>query len=46
MEFFEAVKNRKSVREYSTAEVKKDLIEKIIDAGRLSATARNEQPWE
>ncbi len=46
MEFFEAVKNRKSVREYSTAEVKKELIEKIIDAGRLAATARNEQPWE
>lgn len=46
MEFFEAVKNRKSVREYSDKEVKKELIEKIIDAGRLAATARNEQPWE
>ncbi len=46
MEFFEAVRNRKSVREYSDKEVKKELIEKIVDAGRLAATARNEQPWE
>jgi nitroreductase len=46
MDFFETVKNRKSIREYSDKEVKKELIEQIIDAGRLAATARNEQPWE
>ena len=46
MDFFETVRNRKSVREYSVKEVKKELIEKIVDAGRLAATARNEQPWE
>lgn len=46
MDFFEVVKNRKSVREYLDKEIKKDLVEKIIDAGRLAATARNEQPWE
>jgi nitroreductase len=46
MEFFEAIKNRKSIREYSNKTVSKDLIEKIVDAGRLAATARNEQPWE
>jgi nitroreductase len=46
MEFFEVVKNRKSVREYSGREVDKGLIERIVDAGRLAATARNEQPWE
>jgi nitroreductase len=45
MEFFEVVKNRKSVREYSDKEVKVEFIEKIIDSGRLAATARNEQPW-
>lgn len=45
MEFFEVVKNRKSVREYSGKGVSRELIEKIIDAGRLAATARNEQPW-
>ncbi|MFC1623949.1 nitroreductase family protein [Candidatus Omnitrophota bacterium] len=46
MDFFEVVKQRKSVREYSEKKVDKLLIEKIIDAGRLAATARNEQPWE
>jgi len=46
MEFFEVIKNRKSIREYSDREVEKGLIEKIVDAGRLAATARNEQPWE
>ena len=46
VDFFEAVRNRKSVREYSDKEVGKELIEKIADAGRLAATARNEQPWE
>ncbi len=46
MDFFDVVKNRKSVREYSDKEVGKELIEKIADAGRLAATARNEQPWE
>ncbi|MBU1913039.1 MAG: nitroreductase family protein [Candidatus Omnitrophica bacterium] len=46
MDFFEVIKNRKCVREYSDKVVPKLLIEKIIDAGRLAATARNEQPWE
>ncbi|MFC1666468.1 nitroreductase family protein [Candidatus Omnitrophota bacterium] len=46
MEFFECLKQRKSVREYSEKIVEKELIKKIIDAGRVAATARNEQPWE
>jgi nitroreductase len=46
MDFFDVIKNRKSVREYSEKPVSKDLIQKIVDAGRLAATARNEQPWE
>lgn len=46
MDFFDVVKERKSVREYSDKAVEKGLIEKIIDAGRVAATARNEQPWE
>jgi len=46
MEFFEVVKQRKSVREYSDKKVDKATLEKVIDAGRVAATARNEQPWE
>jgi nitroreductase len=46
MDVFEAIKQRKSVREYSEKKVEKYLIEKVIDAGKVAATARNEQPWE
>ncbi|MDP8229760.1 MAG: nitroreductase family protein [Candidatus Gorgyraea atricola] len=46
MEFFEVIKQRKSIREFSEKVVEKELLEKIIDAGRVAATARNEQPWE
>jgi len=46
MDVFDAIHKRKSVREYSSKIVDEALIEKIIDAGRLAATARNEQPWE
>ena len=46
MDLFGAIKQRKSVREYSDKKVGKELIEKIVDAGRVAATARNEQPWE
>lgn len=46
MDFFEVLAKRKSVRSYAEKIVPKQLIEKIIDAGRLAPTARNEQPWE
>ncbi len=46
MEFFEVIKQRKSIREYSEEKVTEQLIRQIIDTGRLAATARNEQPWE
>jgi nitroreductase len=46
MDFFDVVKQRKSIREYSDKSIDRTLIEKIIDAGRVAATARNEQPWE
>ena len=46
MDIFEAIKQRKSIREYTEKKVEKELIEKIVDAGRVAATARNEQPWE
>ncbi len=46
MEFFECIKMRRSIRQYSDRSLFMDDIEKIVDAGRLAATARNEQPWE
>ena len=46
METFEALASRCSVREYQDKPVKKDLLEKLIDAGRRAATARAVEPWE
>jgi len=46
METFKAISERASVREYQDKPVGKDLIEKIIDAGRRAPTARAVEPWE
>ncbi len=46
MDAMEALRTRRSCRRFEDREVPDDLIEQIVDAGRLAATARNEQPWE
>lgn len=45
MDFFDVVNKRVSIREYSDKAVEREVIEKIVSAGRLAATARNVQPW-
>jgi nitroreductase len=45
MDFIELVKKRQSVRKYLAKPVSRDLIEKCIDAARLSPSACNSQPW-
>lgn len=46
MDIFDAIKLRSSVREFTDKPIPKDLIEKIVDCGRLAPTARKEEPWE
>lgn len=46
MDTFEAILNRKSVRQFLDRPVEKDKLEKIIDAARHAPTARGEEPWE
>jgi len=46
MDALEAVRTRRSCRKFAPRDVPRDLLEKVVDAGRLAATARNEQPWE
>lgn len=46
MDVFEAIKDRRSIREYTSQDVSKELIEKIIDAARMAPSAGNTQPWE
>lgn len=46
MDAIECMKTRRSVRAYQTKPVPKEVIEDIIDCGRLAASAINIQPWQ
>ena len=46
METFDAISKRASVREYQSQPIKRDLLEKLVDAGRRAPTARAVEPWE
>lgn len=41
----EVIYNRRSIRKYLDKQVSKELIEQIIDAGRVAPSAKNRQPW-
>jgi len=46
MDAIECLKTRRSVRSFADKEIPANVIEDIIDAGRLAPTANNLQPWE
>jgi nitroreductase len=46
MDALEAIKKRRSVREYTGDAIPREDIVKIVDAGRLAATGNNKQPWD
>ena len=46
MDALDAIKKRRSVRDYTGEEIPREDLEKIVDAGRLAATGSNRQPWE
>lgn len=46
MDALEAIKKRRSVREYTGDAIPREDLEKIVDAGRLAATGYNSQPWD
>ena len=45
MEVFEAVRTVLAVRRYRQDPVAPELIRRVVEAGRLSASAQNLQPW-
>jgi nitroreductase len=45
MEVFEAVRTVLAVRTYGEKRVPEDVVRRIVEAGRLSASAGNQQPW-
>lgn len=46
MDFEKLINLRSSVRQYKSQKVERDLLEKVLNAGRLAPSAVNFQPWE
>jgi nitroreductase len=46
MDALEAIRKRRSVREYTGDPIPTKDLETIVDAGRLAATGSNQQPWD
>src|SRR2546425_546926 len=45
MDVFEAVRTVLAVRRYADRDVPDDVVHRIVEAGRLTASASNGQPW-
>jgi nitroreductase len=45
MEVFEAVRTALAVREYQDKDVPQDVVRRIVEAGRLTGSSMNAQPW-
>ncbi|MHB8732117.1 MAG: nitroreductase family protein [bacterium] len=46
MEVFEAVRTILAVRSYKDTPVPADLVKRIVEAGRLTGSSKNGQPWQ
>lgn len=46
MNLFDAIQGRKSIRRFKQTPVPDEVINKILDAGRLAPSANNTQPWK
>jgi nitroreductase len=45
MDVFEAIRTLLAVRSYQDKQVPRDVVRKIVEAGRLTASGGNQQPW-
>jgi len=46
MDALEAIRKRRSIRQYTGEPIPKKDLKKIVDAGRLAASGSNGQPWD
>ena len=46
MDFFETIRNRRSIRKYNDKSVEKEKVQKILEAARLAPSAMNRQPYK
>jgi F420 biosynthesis protein FbiB-like protein len=42
---FSTIKNRRSVRRFSSANVPRDVVQRVFDAAQWAPSAHNSQPW-
>jgi nitroreductase len=45
MDTFLAIASKRDQREYADREVPADVVERILEAGRIAGSAQNRQPW-
>lgn len=46
MDIMEAIKERRSIRDYKQKEVEEKKIKKVLEAGRWAPSGSNRQPWQ
>ena len=46
MDVYEAIRTRRSVRAYRPDPIPEDVLERILDAGRMAPSAANKQSWK
>lgn len=46
MKVMQAIKTRRSIREYKEKDVKREKIKQLLNAAHWAPSARNTQPWE
>jgi nitroreductase len=45
MDVLEAIKQRRSIRQFTEQAIERELLEQILDAARWAPTAGNQQRW-
>jgi nitroreductase len=46
MDVWEAIESRRTIRTFTGRKIPKSDLERMVDAGRLAPSARNEQRWD
>lgn len=45
MNTIESIENRRSIRNFKSDKISKEIVEDILNCGRLAPSAKNRQPW-
>ena len=45
METLKSIEERRSIRGFTKEEIKKEMVEEILNCGRLAPSTKNRQPW-